>query len=128
MGPTNPDELERSILLHLLVHRGAQVRFEADQSTTEFGVFRAFESMDTTVVKQALRHLEMGRFVYRRVQYVIGYSEPKLVFSLTPSGHRFAQDLEREASGDVDTTALPGASPSRRPNGAPRSLRRATRQ
>jgi DNA-binding PadR family transcriptional regulator len=86
-------------LLHLLEHRGHQVRFEADQWTTEFGIFRAFSQEDQSTVKGALRSLEMSRWIYRRVQYVIGYSEPKLVYSLTPSGHRKASDLQRELNG-----------------------------
>ena len=88
--------LERSLLVHLLDHRGHQVRFEADQWTTEFGIFRAFEREDLAVLKGALRTLEMSRWIYRRVQYVIGYTEPKLVYSLTPSGHRKAMDLKRD--------------------------------
>jgi hypothetical protein len=51
-------------------------------------------------LKNTLRALEMTRYIYRRVQYVIGYSEPKLVYSLTPSGHRKALDLRREDSGE----------------------------
>jgi hypothetical protein len=89
-----PTPLERSLLLHLLAHRGAQVRFEADQWTTEFGI----GSEQLTELKNTLRQLEMGRYVYRRVQYVIGYTEPKLVYSLTPSGHRFALDLNESAT------------------------------
>ncbi|MGI0053969.1 MAG: hypothetical protein ACREC5_01110 [Thermoplasmata archaeon] len=88
--------LERGILLHLLEHRGHQIRFEADQWTTEFGILRSFPAVDMAIVRQALRNLEMARWVYRRIQYVIGYSEPKLVYSLTPSGHRKAMDLDRE--------------------------------
>ena len=95
MAKEELDRLERSLLVHLLDHRGQQVRFEADQWTTEFGIFRAFANEDAGTLKVALRSLEMGRYVYRRVQYVIGYSEPKLVFSLTPSGHRKAVDLQR---------------------------------
>jgi hypothetical protein len=95
MAKEELDRLERSLLVHLLDHRGQQVRFEADQWTTEFGIFRAFAQEDAGTLKVALRSLEMGRYVYRRVQYVIGYSEPKLVFSLTPSGHRKAVDLQR---------------------------------
>jgi hypothetical protein len=95
MAKEELDRLERSLLVHLLAHRGQQVRFEADQWTTEFGIFRAFANEDAGTLKVALRSLEMGRYVYRRVQYVIGYSEPKLVFSLTPSGHRKAVDLQR---------------------------------
>ena len=90
-----PNSLERSLLLHILEHRGHQVRFEADQWTTEFGIFRAFNQEDQTILKNALRGLEMSRLIYRRIQYVIGYSEPKLVFSLTPVGHRKALDLQR---------------------------------
>jgi len=99
MAKEELDRLERSLLMHLLSHRGQQVRFEADQWTTEFGIFRAFSQEDSGTLKVALRSLEMGRYVYRRVQYVIGYSEPKLVYSLTPSGHRKAVDLGRETNG-----------------------------
>jgi DNA-binding PadR family transcriptional regulator len=100
MGMEELDRLERSLLVHLLDHRGQQVRFEADQWTTEFGIFRAFGDVDQGSLKIALRALEMGRFIYRRVQYVIGYSEPKLVYSLTPSGHRKAVDIRRETDGE----------------------------
>jgi DNA-binding PadR family transcriptional regulator len=100
MGKEELDRLERSLLSHLLDHRGQQVRFEADQWTTEFGIFRAFGQEDQGTLKVALRSLEMSRYIYRRVQYVIGYSEPKLVYSLTPSGHRKAVDVRREASGE----------------------------
>jgi hypothetical protein len=91
--------LEDSLLLHLLDHRGHQVRFEADQWTTEFGIFRAFSTCGMGEVKTALRSLEMSRSIYRRMQYVIGYSEPKLVFSLTPGGHRRALVLKRRQQG-----------------------------
>jgi hypothetical protein len=105
--------LEDCLLLHLLDHRGHQVRFEADQWTTEFGIFRAFAATDLGQVKNALRGLEMNRAIYRqslrnlemahciyqRVQYVIGYSEPKLVYSLTPGGHRRALELRRRREG-----------------------------
>lgn len=93
------DRLQRRLLIHLLDHRGQQVRFEADQWTTEFGILRKFTGEDAGAVKQALRSLEMSRWIYRRVQYVIGYSEPKLVYSLTPSGHRKAIDVRREENG-----------------------------
>lgn len=98
------DPLQRALLLHLLAHRGQQVRFEADQWTTEFGIFRQFAEVNPGELKLALRGLEMARWIYRRVQYVIGYSEPKLVYSLTPSGHRKAVDLERSGN-----DALPSA-------------------
>jgi len=91
--------LEDAILLHILDHRGHQVRFEADQWTTEFGIFRAFSQDDVGRIKLALRSLEMSRSIYRRVQYVIGYSEPKLVYSLTASGHRKALALRRRRDG-----------------------------
>lgn len=100
MEREGPSRLERSLLLHLLEHRGQQVRFEADQWTTEFGIFRAFAHEDLASLKNTLRSLEMTRYIYRRVQYVIGYSEPKLVYSLTPSGHRKALDLRREDGGE----------------------------
>jgi hypothetical protein len=102
MEPMPPVDLEESLLLHLLDHRGHQVRFEADQWTTEFGIFRAFGDTDLGRVKNALRSLEMSRTIYRRVQYVIGYSEPKLVYSLTPSGHRKALVLRRRSLGLPD--------------------------
>ncbi len=96
MEHDGPPTLERALLLHLLDHRGHQVRFEADQWTTEFGIFRAFTREDPAALKTALRSLEMSRLIYRRVQYVIGYSEPKLIYSLTPTGHRKALDLQRD--------------------------------
>lgn len=98
MDRETPSRLERSLLIHLLSHRGAQVRFEADQWTTEFGILRAFAQVELNEVKSTLRQLEMGHYVYRRVQYVIGYTEPKLVYSLTPSGHRMALSLTEEGS------------------------------
>jgi len=98
------ERLERSLLLHLLEHRGQQVRFEADQWTTEFGIARKFSSEDPADLKNALRSLEMSRMVFRRTQYVVGYSEPKHVFSLTPSGHRKALEHLREEQGEA---ALP---------------------
>jgi hypothetical protein len=103
------DRLERMLLLHLLEHRGQQIRFEASQWTTEFGILRKFSSEDTAALKQALHVLEIGRLVYRRTQYVIGYSEPKHVFSLTPSGHRKALEYQREIDGlpPVEDSAAP---------------------
>lgn len=114
MAPEPSIDLEESILLHLLDHRGHQVRFEADQWTTEFGIVRAFGPAELGRVKNALRSLEMNRTVYRRVQYVIGYSEPKLVYSLTPSGHRKALSLRRRRDGlpepsDAEALELPPA-------------------
>ncbi|MCI4319486.1 MAG: hypothetical protein L3K23_05060 [Thermoplasmata archaeon] len=100
--------LELSLLLHLLEYRGHQVRFEADQRTTEFGIFRAFSTLDALELKNALRTLENTRLIYRRVQYVVGFSEPKLVYSLTPSGHRKALDFRREENGDPVGAGAPG--------------------
>jgi hypothetical protein len=94
------DRLERLLLLHLLEHRGQQIRFEASQWTTEFGILRKFADEDLNEVKQALRVLEIGRMIYRRTQYVVGYSEPKHVFSLTPSGHRKALEYQRAEEGN----------------------------
>jgi hypothetical protein len=103
------DRLERLLLLHLLEHRGQQIRFEASQWTTEFGILRKFSNEDLNDVKQALRVLETGRMIYRRTQYVVGYSEPKHVFSLTPSGHRKALEYRREEEGDGASVDLPTA-------------------
>ncbi|HYA71105.1 MAG TPA: hypothetical protein VEH28_07045 [Thermoplasmata archaeon] len=101
------DRLERLLLLHLLEHRGQQIRFEASQWTTEFGILRKFASEDLNEVKQALRVLETGRLIYRRTQYVVGYSEPKHVFSLTPSGHRKALEYRRDEEGNGSAVPLP---------------------
>jgi hypothetical protein len=101
------DRLERLLLLHLLEHRGQQIRFEASQWTTEFGIMRKFANEDAGELKQALRVLEMGRMIYRRTQYVVGYSEPKHVFSLTPSGHRKALEYRRGEEGDGQVGAEP---------------------
>ena len=87
--------IERLLLVHLLEHRGNQVRFEADQWTTEFGIARKFAGEDPADLKNAMRALEMSRMIYRRTQYVVGYSEPKHVLSLTPSGHRMALEVQR---------------------------------
>jgi len=108
------DRLERLLLLHLLEHRGQQIRFEASQWTTEFGIFRKFVGEDQADLKQALRSLEMSRMIYRRTQYVVGYSEPKHVYSLTPSGHRKALEVQRE-----DFGIGPSAEPSGVVFGAP---------
>jgi hypothetical protein len=97
MPQEDMERLERSLLLHLLEHRGQQIRFEADQWTTEFGIARKFSNEDPAALKNALRSLEMSRMVFRRTQYVVGYSEPKHVFSLTPSGHRKALEHLRES-------------------------------
>ncbi len=101
MPQADLERLERSLLLHLLEHRGQQIRFEADQWTTEFGIARKFSNEDPATLKNALRSLEMSRMVFRRTQYVVGYSEPKHVFSLTPSGHRKALEHLREEGADA---------------------------
>jgi hypothetical protein len=87
--------IERLLLVHLLDHRGNQVRFEADQWTTEFGIARKFAGEDPGDLKNAMRTLEMSRMIYRRTQYVVGYSEPKHVLSLTATGHRMALEVQR---------------------------------
>lgn len=107
------DRLERLLLLHLLEHRGQQIRFEASQWTTEFGVVRKFAGEDPAELKQALRTLEMTRMIYRRTQYVIGYSEPKHVFSLTPSGHRTALECQHAETFTTDPTVATDASSTR---------------
>jgi hypothetical protein len=114
-APGDLDRLERVLLLHLLEHRGQQVRFEASQWTTEFGLLRRFSQEDPGTLKAAIRALEMTRMIYRRTQYVVGYSEPKQVFSLTPTGHRKALECQREdgtvsegrAYSAADRTAMP---------------------
>lgn len=119
--------LERLLLVHLLEHRGNQVRFEADQWTTEFGIMRKFAAEDPAVLKNTMRLLEMSRLIYRRTQYVVGYSEPKHVLSLTAAGHRAAieaqhaelQDLALEvavaAPESADVGQSPGPGPARTP-------------
>jgi hypothetical protein len=94
MAPEEIPRIERILLLHLLDHRGQQVRFEASQWTTEFGIIRRFSDEDPSVLRGALRSLEMARMVYQRTQYVVGYSEPKHVYSLTPTGHRKALEFQ----------------------------------
>jgi hypothetical protein len=116
--------LERLLLVHLLDHRGNQVRFEADQWTTEFGIARKFADEDPADLKNAMRQLEMSRMIYRRTQYVVGYSEPKHVLSLTATGHRMAIEVQRGAGEELvgDGPPAPSASPSRgpgRPDGEP---------
>jgi hypothetical protein len=96
--PAELDRVERMLLIHLLDHHGQQVRFEASPWITEFGIVRQFSAEPPDAIRRALRALEMGRLIYRRTQYVVGYSEPKHVYSLTPSGHRKAVEL-REAGG-----------------------------
>lgn len=105
------DRLERLLLLHLLEHRGQQIRFEASQWTTEFGILRKFSLEEAAEVKQALRTLEMGRMIYLRTQYVVGYSEPKHVYSLTPSGHRKALEYRREEACETSMGSNEGTSP-----------------
>ncbi len=110
--------LEQSLLRHLLTYRGHQVRFEADSRTTEFGIYRSFTQTNAVEIKSALRQLEAGRWIYRRVQYVIGFSEPKLVFSLTPNGYRKALDLfgpTPEASGPPGADGPAAPAPPTRP-------------
>ncbi len=120
MSQESLDRLQRMLLLHLLEHRGQQVRFEASQWTTEFGILRKFSVEDSLELKQALRSLEMMRMVYRRTQYVVGYSEPKHVYSLTAVGHRKALVYRR---GDelVDPDAPAAAEPGESEAGAPSS-------
>jgi ribosomal protein L32E len=107
MARENLDRIERMLLLHLLEHRSQQIRFEASQWTTEFGIFRKFAKEDQNDLKTALRNLEMSRMVYRRTQYVVGYSEPKHVFSLTPSGHRKALEVQRDELGSLESSDGP---------------------
>ena len=108
MPPAELDRVERLLLLHLVDHHGQQVRFEASQWVTEFGMIRQFPAEAPDVIRRALRSLEMARFVYRRTQYVVGYSEPKPVYFLTPSGHRKALEV-RESPPAEETRAAPAS-------------------
>jgi len=123
MAEANTERLERSLLLHLLEHRGQQIRFEADQWTTEFGIARKFANEDPADLKHALHALEMSRMVFRRTQYVVGYSEPKHVFSLTPSGHRKALEHLREEEGEADAPENPDGRGAERGPGRERGSR-----
>ena len=109
MATSDGDRLQRVVLLHLLEHRGQQVRFEASHWATEIGILRRFSNEDPASLKGAIRALEMTRMIYRRIQYGVGYSEPKHVFSLTPSGHRKAIEYQREEGGGRD--GLPSDDP-----------------
>ncbi len=115
MVPEDIDRLQQRLLVHLLDHRGQQVRFEASQWTTEFGILRRFPEVDPTEIKSALRTLEMSRMVYRRTQYVVGFSEPKHVYTLTPVGHRKAIEVQQAGEGEGTTPTPPP--PSARPSG-----------
>jgi DNA-binding PadR family transcriptional regulator len=99
LAPADNERIRRLLLLHLLEHHGQQVRFEASQWTTEFGIVRRFPDEDPLVLRATLRALEMARLVFQRSQYVVGYSEPKTVYSLTPSGHRQALEFRSHSDG-----------------------------
>jgi hypothetical protein len=106
-------EVSREILLHLLEHHGQHVRFEASVQTTEFMILKMFGDADPNVAMRALRILEIGRLVYRRTQYVAGYSEPKHVLALTPTGHRAALACQKGGElrlGEVDKHARSSSS------------------
>ncbi len=115
MAEGEVDRMEKVLLLHLLEHRGQQVRFEASQWTTEFGIFRRFAEEDQSVLKATLRALEMSRMIYLRTQYVVGFSEPKHVYSLTPSGHRKALEYRQDGDDGNGTAANRGAPPPAKP-------------
>ena len=120
MPPAELDRVERLLLVHLLEHHGQQVRFEASQWVTEFGIVRRFADEPAESLRRALRVLEMARLVYRRTQYVVGYSEPKHVYALTPSGHRKA--LEVRADEDPSDGGGAAAESSVTTGGARRSV------
>lgn len=82
--------LARRILGHLLRHHGQLIRFEAPQWTTEFGILRALPEEDPAEVKRVLQRLAELRLILPRSQYVVGYSDPKIVYVLTPAGRRRA--------------------------------------
>lgn len=97
--PGENERVRRLVLLHLLEHHGHQVRFEASQWATEFGILRRFPQEDPAELRNTLRSLETTRLVSQRTQYVVGYSEPKNVYALTPSGHRQALAYRGQGSG-----------------------------
>jgi len=106
------DRVERMLLIHLLEHHGQQVRFEASPWVTEFGIVRRFPDEPSDSLRRALRTLEMGRLIYRRTQYVVGYSEPKQVYSLTPSVHRMAVEVREVEPGGATPGSIPSVLPS----------------
>jgi hypothetical protein len=107
--PGDLDRVERMLLIHLLQHHGQQIRFEASPWVTEFGIVRQFSSEPPEAVRRSLHTLELGRLVYRRTQYVVGYSEPKHVYSLTPSGHRKAVEVREAGATALDAAPGDGA-------------------
>ncbi len=88
-----PPPLEDQVLLHLLAHHAYGTRFEADKSTTEIGLQRAFAQHEGSVLKHVVVSLEAAHLIARRSQYVVGYSEPKTVYVLTPLGRQRAIGL-----------------------------------
>jgi len=109
--PPEDDRLQRSVLVHLLEHHGQQIRFEASHWATEIGILRRFAAEDPILVKAAIRTLESARLIYRRIQYVVGFSEPKSVFALTTSGYYHAIECRRMDGGPgaTDPTELPSS-------------------
>jgi DNA-binding PadR family transcriptional regulator len=105
--PEPYSSIRRRILLHLLAHHGEQIRFEASQWTAEFGILRGLSEDDPAEVKRALRALEESRMIFRRTQYVVGYSDPKHVYALTPSGHRKALEFQQDESVSPAPTSAP---------------------
>ncbi len=87
-----PNELERGVLLHLSTHDAMRVGFEAVEGITEPGIQKTFASAGRDAVSDALNYLEKSDLVFRRTQYIQGFTEPKHVFSLTTLGQ--AQVLE----------------------------------
>jgi DNA-binding transcriptional ArsR family regulator len=111
--PDARDSLERRLLVHLLTFRSHQVRFEADPAVTEFGILRAFAAEGAPTVRVALRALENARLVYTRVQYVVGFSEPKVVYSLTDTGIRRAHELLAPPVPEESPESTPSSTPSK---------------
>ena len=94
LGRDSP--LARRILSHLLKHQGELIRFEASQWTTEFGILSGLPEEDPAEVKRTLHVLVELRRVLRRSQYVVGYSDPKTVYVLTPDGRRKALEFQED--------------------------------
>ncbi len=97
-APPSESPILRRILLHLLKHQGDLVRFEASPRTTEAGILNSLPEDDPAEVKHVLRVLVQSQRLLCRSQYVVGTSDPKMVYTLTLSGRRMALELrQREA-------------------------------
>ncbi len=107
--------IERLLLVHLLDHRGNQVRFEADQWTTEFGIARKFVSEDPADLKNAMRALENSRMIYRRTQYASSGTPSRNTFSPSPPPDTAWRSRSSAGSSPTRTTSSDRANVRPRP-------------